>query len=125
LGPRRRDRRGKIEVIFGPWPLPGNYGELPEKFYKPNPPDPEEGETLVTHRRGRHDWRRLRATDLLSQMEAAAYLGKSRMAVNQWVRAGKLRDVKILGTSRIRVSTLRAFAWKHGFNRVRGLFLTG
>jgi excisionase family DNA binding protein len=60
---------------------------------------------------------------MLSQQEAAAFLRVSRMQVNRWVRAGQLKDVKILGTSRIRVSSLLVFAKRHGLKLVKGLFI--
>jgi excisionase family DNA binding protein len=62
-------------------------------------------------RRGRKRYyRKLRSSDQLSQSEAAALLHVSRMQVNRWVNDGKIRDRIVLGTSRIRVADLVAFA---------------
>ena len=78
--------------------------------------------TLIAQRRGKAHWRRLRKSDLLSQQESAAFLQVSRMQVNRWVNGGELSDRKILGTSRIAVSTLLAFAKKKSIPLVRGLW---
>ena len=71
---------------------------------------------MSAHRGGPHKVRtpRLKPEDTLSQMEAAAFLGTSRMQVNRWVRAGHIRDRKILGTSRIEVRELLFFSRKRG-----------
>ena len=101
------------QVFFGRWPFKPREGVIPEDelFFLENPPDPRRGETLVK-RRGKKEryYRKLRASDQLSQSEAAAFLHVSRMQVNRWVRDGKIPDRVVLGTSRIRVADLEAFA---------------
>ncbi|MGQ0641345.1 MAG: helix-turn-helix domain-containing protein [Gemmatimonadaceae bacterium] len=68
-------------------------------------------------------WKRVRVTDLLSQQEAAAFLGCSRMQINRWVRSGELPARDILGTSRIQVRALMQFAKRRGIALVRGRYL--
>src|SRR5712691_3385414 len=65
-----------------------------------NPPGPHAGTTLV---------RQVRTRGYLSQIEAAAFLGKSVMAVNRYVRLGLLRDTTRYGISMIQLAELRRF----------------
>lgn len=126
--PRPYSPNPKLKVVFGHPPGRGSDGEFPResRIYLPNPPDPKNGMTLQKLVRGRWYWHRLEETDQLSQAEAAAFLRKSRMQVNRWVRAGKLRDKKILGTSRITVRELMRFAKAADISlRPKGLWLVG
>jgi hypothetical protein len=117
-----------IAVVFGRPPsteLSGILGDEDARFL-PNPPDPSEGMTLRKRVRGKWYWRRLRDSDEVSQAEAAAFLRVSRMQVNRWVRAPKLRDTKVLGTSRILVRELLRFAKAEGIAlRPKGTWLVG
>ena len=84
-----------------------------EIVYHENPPDVSRGLTLVKRRGRRWYYNQLRGSDQLSQTEAAAVLGVSRMQVNRWVREGRIPDRKVLGTSRLRVADLLKFARKN------------
>jgi hypothetical protein len=123
MTPRRYRPDPNRQVIFGRWLLDGDEGELPENMIYSNPPLPKDGITLITRKRGRRYWMKLRKTDLLSQQEAAAFLRVSRMQVNRWVNNSQLADTKILGTSRIAVSTLLDFAKEKKIALVRGPYL--
>lgn len=104
------------EVFFGRWPFKPREGVIPDdaSFFLENPPDANRGLTLVKRRGKKRYYRKLRGTDQLSQSEAAALLHVSRMQVNRWVREGELPDRIVLGTSRIRVADLVAFARRNG-----------
>ena len=100
------------KVFFGRWPFKSREGVIPDDalFFLENPPDANRGVTLVKRRGKKRYYKKLRSTDQLSQAEAAALLHVSRMQVNRWVRAGKIPDRTVLGTSRIRVADRLAFA---------------
>jgi excisionase family DNA binding protein len=109
MTPRPSSRDPSREVVFGRWPLKAQEGIVPDLYYRENPPDPARGATLLVKRGKRWYYKKLRKSDQLSQAEAAAFLGVSRMQVNRWVRSGELRDRKVLGTSRIQVGELIRF----------------
>jgi excisionase family DNA binding protein len=126
--PRPYKQNPRLHIAFGQPPAHGRDGVSPvrEPIHYPNPPDPREGITLHKQVRGRWYWHRLDEGDQLSQAEAAAFLRVSRMQVNRWVRAGKLREKKILGTSRIAVRELLRFARATGRELgPTGLFIVG
>ncbi len=74
-----------------------------------NPPGPQAGIILVRKLRGREYETEIGPRDYLSQIEAAAFLGKSLMAVNRYVRLGLLKDVTRHGISMIQLAELRRF----------------
>src|SRR5881296_1195164 len=74
-----------------------------------NPPGPHAGITLVRQVRTREYRTEIGPRGYLSQIEAAAFLGKSVMAVNRYVRLGLLRDTTRYGISMIQLAELRRF----------------
>ena len=74
-----------------------------------NPPGPNAGITLVRRVRSRVYRTQIGPRGHLSQIEAAAFLGKSVMAVNRYVRLGLLKDTTRYGISTIRLAELRRF----------------
>ena len=74
-----------------------------------NPPGPHAGITLVRRVRTREYRTEIGPRGHLSQIEAAAFLGKSVMAVNRYVRLGLLRDTTRYGISMIQLAELRRF----------------
>ncbi len=79
------------------------------KVLEENPPGPLAGIVLVRRVRS-HEYRtEIGPRGYLSQIEAAAFLGKSVMAVNRYVRLGLLRDVTREGISMIQLAELRRF----------------
>ncbi len=74
-----------------------------------NPPGPQAGIVLVRRVRGREYETRIGPRGYLSQIEAAAFLKKSLMTVNRYVRLGLLRDVTRHGISMIQLAELRRF----------------
>ena len=74
-----------------------------------NPPGPQAGIILVRRVRGREYETEIGPRGYLSQIEAAAFLGKSLMAVNRYVRLGLLKDVTREGISMIQLAELRRF----------------
>src|SRR5437773_10184353 len=72
-----------------------------------NPPGPHAGITLVRQVRTREYRTEIGHRGCLSQIEAAAVLGKSVMAVNRYVRLGLLRDATRYGSSMIQRVQLR------------------
>ena len=74
-----------------------------------NPPGPNAGITLLRRVRSREYRTQIGPRGHLSQIEAAAFLGKSVMAVNRYVRLGLLRDTTRYGISTIRLAELRRF----------------
>lgn len=77
--------------------------------YEENPPGPHAGITLVRRARTREYRTEIGPRGHLSQIEAAAFLGKSVMAVNRYVRLGLLKDSTHLGISTIQLTELRRF----------------
>ena len=102
------------QVYYGHWPFGPSEGVIPEgaRYFLENPPDPRHGLTLVKRRGKVRYYKKLKSSDQLSQAEAAVLLHVSRMQLNRWVREGMIPDRKVLGTSRIRVADLVAFARK-------------
>ena len=78
-----------------------------------NPPGPQAGITLVRRVRTREYVTEIGPRGYLSQIEAAAFLGKSLMTVNRYVRLGLLRDVTREGISMIQLAELRRFRREH------------
>src|SRR5712692_10116589 len=74
-----------------------------------NPPGPHAGITLVRQVRTREYRTEIGPRGYLSQIEAAAFLGKSVMAVNRYVRLGLLQDATRYGISMIQLAELRRF----------------
>lgn len=74
-----------------------------------NPPGPHAGITLVRRLRSREYVTEIGPRGYLSQIEAAAYLGKSLMTVNRYVGLGLLRGVTRDGISMIQLAELRRF----------------
>ena len=74
-----------------------------------NPPGPHAGITLVRQVRTREYRTEIGPRGYLSQIEAAAFLGKSLMTVNRYVRLGLLKDVTRYGISMIQLSDLKRF----------------
>ena len=74
-----------------------------------NPPGPHAGITLVRRVRTREYRTEIGPRGYLSQIEAAAFRGKSVMAGNRYVRLGLLRDVTREGISMIQLAELRQF----------------
>jgi hypothetical protein len=74
-----------------------------------NPPGPQAGIRLVRRVRPREYVTEIGPRGHLSQIEAAAFLGKSVMAVNRYVRLGLLRDTTRFGISMIQLAELRRF----------------
>ncbi len=116
--PRPYRPNPRLRVVFGRPPNSGQEGVFPttERVYLPNPPDSRDGITLHRQVRGKWYWQRLDKDDHLSQAQAATFLHVSRMQVNRWVRAGNLKDKKILGTSRIIVAEILRFAKRNAIN---------
>src|SRR3989442_2150874 len=79
------------------------------KVLEENPPGPHAGITLVRRVRTRQYRTEIGPRGYLSQIEAAAFLGKSVMAVNRYVRLGLLRDTTRYGISMIQLAELRRF----------------
>lgn len=75
------------------------------------------GFSLLVTRRGRTYQRDVEPDDFVTQIEAAAIVRPqvSRVAVFKWVKSGKLKDDQVDGVSMIRLSRLRKFAAKHGY----------
>jgi hypothetical protein len=74
-----------------------------------NPPGPNAGITLLRRVRSREYRTQIGPRGHLSQIEAAAFLGKSVMAVNRYVRLGLLKDTTRYGISTIQLAELRRF----------------
>ncbi|MGH7547592.1 MAG: hypothetical protein ACREMM_05395 [Gemmatimonadales bacterium] len=74
-----------------------------------NPPGPQAGIILVRRLRTSEYRIQVGPRDYLSQIEAAAFLGKSLMTVNRYVRLGLLKDVTRYGISMIQLAELRRF----------------
>ncbi len=74
-----------------------------------NPPGLQAGIRLVRRVRTREYVTEIGPRGYLSQIEAAAFLGKSLMTVNRYVRLGLVRDVTREGISMIRLAELRRF----------------
>ncbi|HEX4560514.1 MAG TPA: hypothetical protein VH113_01670 [Gemmatimonadales bacterium] len=77
--------------------------------YEDNPPGPHAGITLVRLVRGREYETEIGPRGYLTQIEAAAFLGKSVMSVNRYVRDGLLPDQTRDGISMIALWELRRF----------------
>jgi len=79
---------------------------------------PDGGFGLLVTQRGRTYERVVGPDDFVTQIEAAAIVRPrvSRVAVFKWVQSGKLKDDKVDGVSMIRLSRLRKFAAKHGYD---------
>lgn len=77
--------------------------------YEENPPGPHAGIVLVRRVRSREYRTEIGPRGHLSQIEAAAYLGKSVMAVNRYVRSKLLKDSTRYGISTIPLFELRRF----------------
>jgi hypothetical protein len=75
------------------------------------------GFVLLVTKRGRLYERRIEPHGFVTQIEAATILRPrvSRVAVYQWIKSGKLKDDIVDGVSMIRLSRLRKFAAKHGY----------
>ena len=116
MTPRPYKPDPNIEVFIGRFPFKAPEGVIPEgeRLYHENPPDTRRGITIVKRRGTTRYYKKLAGSDQLSQAEAAAVLHVSRMQLNRWVRNGLIRDRKLLGTSRIKVSDLVRFARKRG-----------
>ena len=121
MTPRPFKADPNCEVFYGRWPFKAREGIIPDGtlIFLENPPDPDRGLTLVKRRGNKRYYKKLTGSDQLSQAEAAAVLHVSRMQLNRWVRQGRIRDRKVLGTSRIRVADLVAFARKKGMTFFR------
>ena|SRR5437899_2515519 len=74
-----------------------------------NPPGPNAGVILVRRVRTREYETEIGPRGYLTQIEAAAYLGKSLMSVNRYVRLGLLKDVTRYGISMIQLAQLKRF----------------
>ena len=81
--------------------------------YEENPPGPNARIWLVRKVRGREYETEIGPRGYLTQIEAAAFLGKSVMSVNRYVRDGLLPDVTRDGISMIPLWELRHF--RRGF----------
>jgi hypothetical protein len=79
------------------------------RILEQNPPSPRAGIILVRRVRTREYRTEIGPGGYLSQIEAAAFLGKSLMTVNRYVRLGLLRDVMREGISMIQLAELREF----------------
>src|SRR3989442_14979089 len=90
-----------------------------------NPPGPQAGITLVHRVRTREHVTEIGPRGYLSQIEAAAFLGKSLMTVNRYVRLGLLRDVTREGISMIQLAELRRLPRGHLEGGEVGLPLRG
>ncbi|HKV69632.1 MAG TPA: hypothetical protein VJN62_00180 [Gemmatimonadales bacterium] len=77
--------------------------------YEENPPGPNGRIWLVRKVRGREYETEIGPRGYLTQIEAAAFLGKSVMSVNRYVRDGLLRDDHEEGISMIPLWELRRF----------------
>src|SRR5205809_7136964 len=78
-----------------------------------NPPSPYAGITLVRRVRTREYRTEIGPRGYLSQIEAAAFLGKSVMAVNRYVRLGLLRVTTRFGVSMIPLVAPLRFLREH------------
>src|SRR5439155_16692004 len=74
-----------------------------------NPPGPHAGITLVRRVRTREYRTEIGPRGYLSQIEAAAFFGKSGMAVNRYVRLGLLRETTRHGIFMSQPVALRRF----------------
>lgn len=83
------------------------------KVVHENPPSPQARIWLVRRVRGREYRTEIGPRGYLSQIEAAAYLGKSLMTVNRYVNLGLLRDVTRYGISMIQLAELKRFRWEY------------
>lgn len=77
--------------------------------YEENPPGPNARIWLVRKVRGREYETEIGPRGYLTQIEAAAFLGKSVMSVNRYVRDGLLHDDHEEGISMIPLWELRRF----------------
>lgn len=77
--------------------------------FEGNPPGPHAGITLLRRVRAREYRTHIGPRGYLSQIEAAAFLRKSLVAVNRYVRLGLLRDTTRHGISVIQLAELRRF----------------
>src|SRR6266571_4153371 len=73
------------------------------------PPGPQASIRLVRRVRTREYVTEIGPRGHLSQIEAAAFLGKSLMTVNRYVRLGLLKDTTRYGISMIQLAELRRF----------------
>ncbi len=74
-----------------------------------NPPGPQAGIRLVRRVRDREYVTEIGPRGYLSQIESAAFLGKSLMSVNRYVRLGVLKDATREGISMIQLVELKRF----------------
>lgn len=74
-----------------------------------NPPGPNAGIILVRRVRTREYRTEVGPRGYLTQIEAAAFLGKSLMSVNRYVRLGLLKDATRDGISMVQLAELRRF----------------
>ena len=79
------------------------------RILEPNPPSARAGIILVRRVRTREYRTEIGPGGYLTQIEAAAFLGKSLMTVNRYVRLGLLRDVTREEISMIQLGELREF----------------
>ena len=79
------------------------------RILEENPPGRHAGIRLVRQVRTREYVTEIGPRGYLSQIEAAAFLGKSLMTVNRYVRLRLLRDVTREGISMIQLAELRRF----------------
>jgi hypothetical protein len=77
--------------------------------YEENPPGPNARIWLVRKVRGREYETEIGPRGFLTQIEAAAFLGKSVMSVNRYVREGLVREDTSEGISMIPLADLRRF----------------
>lgn len=79
---------------------------------------PDGGFDLLVTRRGRTYERHIGPDDFVTQIEAGVILRPqvSRVTVYKWVKSHKLKADDVDGISMIRLSRLRAFAAKHGYD---------
>lgn len=83
------------------------------KVLEENPPGPHAGIILVRRVRTREYETEIGPRGYLTQIESAAFLGKSVMTVNRYVRLGLLKDVTRDGISMIQLPELRRFRQEH------------
>lgn len=67
------------------------------EIYWDNPPGFRQGVTIVRWINGEEYHERIPHNGLVSQALAAKLLGVSLMSVNNWVRARKIRHIKVAG----------------------------
>src|SRR5258708_5670154 len=79
------------------------------KVIHENLPGPNAGIILVRRVRTREYRTEVGPRGFLSQIEAAAYLSKSLMTVNRYVRLGLLKDVTRDGISMVQLADLKRF----------------